>query len=99
MDCLSIDFLRILLLPTVSLSEVPQNKLVDLFLPPRKIAFSVSCVLRVTHAGKLWLRGHFSVAMAPEALPPGSVPIFPRKVKATSKRLFPVPARHVPFRG
>ena len=56
-----IDFLLILPLPTVPFSEVPENKSVDLFLPPRKIAFPVSCVLRVTLGWKpLTWRSFFS---------------------------------------
>ena len=39
-------------------------------------------------AAKVWLRGHFSAAMAPEALHPGRDPTLPGEVKATSKQLF-----------
>ena len=58
------------------------------FLSSKEDSFSSLLRAESYKAGKVWLRGHFSAAMAPEALHPGRDPTLPGEVKATSKQLF-----------
>ena len=58
------------------------------FLPRRKMAFSIFCMLRVTDCLEILVWASFFKASSPEAVTIGRGPTLTGKVKATSKSLF-----------